>query len=185
MWHNENHIWIQIKRFGVRISMLTLLLASLLLYFQHIIQFMLILILFDLLAFFTTLCFSLSDLLNQRIPIILNIIKLLHSLYFWFILIIVLIYRKTLCPVSSIKIGLTPVFRGDWTKGFTVLFLVHLLETYRSYLLKFVCYFTVFCELSKRVGGGIFWVNKIFYTPSPTGGGVWEGTTSKQILCIL
>ena len=33
---------------------------------------------------------------------------------------------------------------------------------YKSYLLKFVCYFTVFCELSRRVGGGIFWVDKIF-----------------------
>ena len=138
MWHNGNHIWTQIKRFGVWISMQTLFLASLLLHTQHIIQFMLILILFDFLASFTTLCFSLSDLLSQRILIILNIIKLLHSLYFLCILIIVLI-----------------------------LFLVYLLETYKSYLLKLICYFTVFCELSRRVGGGIFWINIIFKIPAP------------------
>ena len=131
MWHNGNHLWTQIKRFGVWISMQILFLASLLLHFLHIIQFMLILILFDFLASFTTLCFSLSDLLSQRILIVFNIIKLLHSLYFWYILIIVFIYY----------------------------FQVYLLETYRQYLLKFICYFTVFCELSRRVGGRGLWRN--------------------------
>ena len=44
-----------------------------------------------------------------------------------------------------------------------ILSLVYLLETYRSYLLKFYCYFIVFCELSRRVGVQIFFlVDKIF-----------------------
>ena len=41
-------------------------------------------------------------------------------------------------------------------------------------MLKFVSYFTVFCELSRRVGGGIFESTK-FFKPQ-AGGGVWEGT---------
>ena len=33
-----------------------------------------------------------------------------------------------------------------------ILFLIYLLETYRSYLLKFISYFTFLCELSRRLG---------------------------------
>ena len=45
----------------------------------------------------------------------------------------------------------------------------------RNFILKFVSYFTVFCELSRRVGGD-FLSRQNFFNPAPGGGGVWEGT---------
>ena len=42
-------------------------------------------------------------------------------------------------------------------------------------MLKFVCYFTVLCELGRRVGGSIFESTK-FFKPRPSGDGVLEGT---------
>ena len=88
---------------------------------------MLILILFGLLASFTTLCFSLSDLLSQRILIILNFIKFYIPCIFMYI-----------------------------NNRAYILFFIYLLETYWSYLLKFISYFTFFCELSKRLGRAVF-----------------------------
>ena len=52
-------------------------------------------------------------------------------------------------------------------------------------MLKFVCYFTGFCELNIRVGGRDFLSRQNFLNTAPGGSGVWEGTIKYALRWII